>query len=189
MQDKDQKQRKVPLWEIFLVFCKVGVLTFGGGYAMLPIINKEAVENRAWASTEEIMDYYAVGQCLPGLIAVNTAVFVGDKLRGKKGGVVAALGVALPSLVIIMLIAALLKPFMNNPIVQKAFIGVRIAVAALIIKTIITMWKTGIKDLFAVLVFAGVFLLSVFTGISTVLLILLAVALGIVVKVFLKKDR
>ncbi len=187
MEDRNQKPKNASLWEIFIVFCKVGALTFGGGYAMLPIISKEAVDNRGWATQEEIMDYYAIGQCLPGLIAINTAVFVGDKLRGKKGGIVAAFGVALPSLVIIVLIAAVLKPFMSNPIVQKAFAGVRVAVAALIVKAIITMWKTGIKDLFAVAVFAAVFVLSAFTGTSTILIIVAAVVMGIIVKVIIKK--
>lgn len=187
--EKELKQKKPSWWEIFTVFIKVGALTFGGGYAMLPIINKEAVDRRGWVTQEEIMDYYAVGQCLPGMIAINTAVFVGDKIRGKRGGIVAALGVAFPSLVIIMIIAAALTPFVNHPIVQKAFMGVRIAVAALIIQSIATMWKKGIKDIYTLIAFIIVFMLSAFTKISTVLLIIAAVVFGIVVKVFAHKGK
>ncbi len=171
------------------MFCKISALTFGGGYAMLPIINKEAVERRGWLTQEEVMDYYAVSQCLPGMIAINTAVFVGDKLRGKRGGIIAALGVAFPSLIIIMAIAAVLAPYMTHPIVQKAFIGVRVAVAALIIQTIATMWSKGIKDIVTVIIFIVAFALSAFTSISTVLIIVCAVAVGIVVKVFARKVK
>ncbi len=189
MKDADQTNKKASLWELFVVFSKIGALTFGGGYAMLPIINKEAVERRGWVTQEEIMDYYAVSQCLPGLIAINTAVFVGDKLRGKRGGIVAALGIAFPSLVIIMVIAALLAPYMNHPIVQKAFIGVRIAVAALIIQSIATMWKKGVKDIFTLVTFIVALILSVLTDISIVLIIVCAVVFGIVVKVFIRKEQ
>lgn len=171
------------------MFCKISALTFGGGYAMLPIINREAVERRGWLTQEEVMDYYAVSQCLPGMIAINTAVFVGDKLRGKRGGIVAALGVAFPSLVIIIAIAAVLAPYMSHPIVQKAFIGVRVAVAALIIQTIATMWNKGIKDVFTAIVFIVAFVLSAFTDISTVLIIVCAVVLGIIVKVFVRRGK
>lgn len=156
---------------------------------MLPIINKEAVERRGWITQEEVMDYYAVSQCLPGIIAINTAVFVGDKLRGKRGGIVAALGVAFPSLVILMIIAAVLAPYMSYPIVQKAFIGVRVAVAALIIQSIATMWKKGVKDVFTAIIFAVAFALSALTDISTVLIIVCAVVAGIVIKVFAKKGK
>lgn len=185
-----KKELKQPsLWEIFIVFSKIGALTFGGGYAMLPIINKEAVERRGWITQEEVMDYYAVSQCLPGIIAINTAVFVGSKLRGKRGGIIAALGVTFPSLVIIMIIAAVLAPYMNNPIVQKAFIGVRVAVAALIIQSIATMWKKGVKDVFTAIIFAVAFALSALTNISTVLIIVCAVVVGIVIKVFARKGK
>ncbi len=188
MEKRKPEYIQPSLWEIFLVFCKVGVLTFGGGYAMLPIINKEAVERKKWVTQEEVMDYYAVGQCLPGIIAINTAVFVGDKIRGKKGGIVAALGVTFPSLVIIMTIAAALSQFMHLPVLQKAFYGVRIAVAALIIETIVKMWKKGIKDIFTFISFSVAFILSAFADVSTVLIIVGAVLFGIIVKTFARKE-
>ena len=96
------------LWELFITFAKVGVMTFGGGYAMLPILQREVVENKKWASEEELVDYFAIGQCTPGVIAVNTATFVGQKRRGVAGGILATLGVVFPSLVIICILAGLL---------------------------------------------------------------------------------
>ena len=125
------------LWELFLTFAKVGVMTFGGGMAMLPILQREVVENKGWATDEELTDYFAIGQCTPGIIAVNTATFIGYKQRGVLGGIVATLGVILPSLVIIMVIASVLENFAQIPIVQHAFAGINVAVAALIVQAVV----------------------------------------------------
>ena len=97
--------------ELFLTFAKVGVMTFGGGYAMLPILQREVVDNKKWATEEEIMDYFAIGQCTPGIIAVNTATFIGQKYKGVLGGIIATLGVAFPSLIIISLLAGIIEAF------------------------------------------------------------------------------
>ena len=99
------------LWELFYTFAKVGVMTFGGGMAMLPILQREVVEDRHWATEEELMDYYAIGQCTPGIIAVNTATFIGQKRKGTIGGIVATLGIVFPSLVIISILASLITNF------------------------------------------------------------------------------
>lgn len=99
------KKEKTSLWLLFWTFAKMGVMTFGGGYAMLPILQREVIDNRGWATEEELMDYFAIGQCTPGIIAVNTATFIGQKLRGIAGGITATLGVVFPSLVIISLLA------------------------------------------------------------------------------------
>ena len=99
------------LFELLLVFARIGAVTFGGGYAMLPILQRELVEKRGWVTEEEIMDYFAIGQCTPGVIAVNTATFVGIKLRGYPGAVFATVGIVLPSIVIITLIAAVISNF------------------------------------------------------------------------------
>ena len=119
------------LFDLFWTFCKIGALTFGGGYAMLPLIQREIVENKKWSTEKEILDYYAVGQCTPGVIAVNTATFIGYKLRGIIGGIVATLGVIFPSIVIILIIATFLQNFADLAIVQSAFAGIRVAVVAL----------------------------------------------------------
>ncbi|MBP3925823.1 MAG: chromate transporter, partial [Clostridium sp.] len=112
--------------DLFLTFARIGGLTFGGGYAMLPMLQREVVEKRGWATEEELMDYYAIGQCTPGIIAVNTATFVGQSTAGTIGGIIATLGVVFPSLIIITLIAAFLQNFAQLPIVQNAFAGIRV---------------------------------------------------------------
>ena len=134
------------LAELFLTFAKVGVMTFGGGYAMLPILQRELVEKKNWATEDELADYYAVGQCTPGIIAVNTATFVGSSQAGIPGGIVATLGLVFPSLVIIMVIAAFLKSFMHLEAVGHAFNGVRAAVTALILVSVIKLYKGAVKD-------------------------------------------
>ena len=111
--------------ELFLTFAQVGVCTFGGGYAMLPILQREVVEKKGWVTAEELADYFAIGQCTPGVIAVNTATFVGAKRKGSLGGVVATLGMVFPSIVIITLIAAFLRNFAHMPNLGHAFAGVR----------------------------------------------------------------
>ena len=116
------------LLDLFFTFARIGGLTFGGGYAMLPMLQKEVVEKRKWATEEEIMDYYAIGQCTPGIIAVNTATFVGQSTAGIAGGIFATLGVVFPSLIIITLIAAFLQNFAELAVVQYAFSGIRVCV-------------------------------------------------------------
>ena len=127
---------------LFLTFAKVGVMTFGGGYAMLPILQREVVENKGWATDEELTDYFAIGQCTPGVIAVNTATFIGQKQRGIAGGIVATLGVVLPSFLLLLLIAAVLRNLMKYRGVEAFLSGVRPCVVALILATAVTMGLT-----------------------------------------------
>ncbi len=149
--------------DLFLTFAKVGVMTFGGGYAMLPILQREVVEDKQWCSEEELADYFAIGQCTPGIIAVNTATFVGTKQKGNLGGVIATLGVVFPSVVIITIIAAFLRNFAHIPAIQHAFNGVRAAVVALIASSVLKLGKTTVKDGPSVCVFLLVLALSVFS--------------------------
>ena len=132
--------------DLFFTFSKIGVCTFGGGYAMLPILQRELVDNKGWATQEELADYYAVGQCTPGVIAVNTATFVGYNRLGWLGGIVATLGVVFPCLVIIIAIAAFLSNFMHLPVVVHAFNGVRAGVVALILSSVLKLLKTSLVD-------------------------------------------
>lgn len=148
--------------QLFWTFAQVGVCTFGGGYAMLPILQREVVEKKGWATAEELADYFAIGQCTPGVIAVNTATFVGAKRKGTLGGIVATLGMVFPSVVIITLIAAFLRSFAHIPAVGHAFAGVRAAVVALIASSVLKLGKTTVKDLTSVCIFVVVLLLSVF---------------------------
>ena len=134
------------LLDLFLTFAKMGAMTFGGGYAMLPILQREVVEKKKWATEDQLADYYAVGQCTPGIIAVNTATFVGASQAGIPGGIVATLGVVFPSILIILAIAAFLSGFMQLEAVAHAFNGVRAGVVALILVSIIKLFKGAVKD-------------------------------------------
>ena len=168
------------LWQLFLAFARVGVMTFGGGYAMIPILEREIVDRHGWATGEELMDYYAVGQCTPGVIAVNTATFIGYKVAGTLGGVVATLGVIFPSVVIITVIAGVLTHFADIPAVQSAFAAVRVCVCVLIFNAVVKLWKGAVKDKAALALFLLVFILSIFLKISPVFYVLFCALAGIV---------
>ena len=168
------------LLTLFLSFAKVGVMTFGGGYAMIPILEREIVERHGWASSEELMDYYAVGQCSPGVIAVNTATFIGYKVGGNPGGIIATLGVVFPSLVIITLIAGILTNFADVPAVKSAFTAIRVCVCVLIFNSVLKLWKAAVKDRAALVMFSVVLLLSLLFDISPVVFVLMCGAAGVV---------
>jgi chromate transporter len=168
------------LWKLFLAFARVGVMTFGGGYAMIPILEREIVDRHGWATEEELMDYYAVGQCTPGVIAVNTATFIGYKVAGTVGGIVATLGMVFPSLVIITLIAGILTNFADVPAVKSAFAGIRVCVCVLIFNAVLKLWKKAVVDKITLVLFLGVFLLSVFFDISPIVFVVFCAAAGIV---------
>lgn len=170
------------LLEMFLTFAKVGVMTFGGGMAMLPILQREVVENKGWATDEELTDYFAIGQCTPGVIAVNTATFIGQKHAGIMGGIVATLGVVFPSLVIITALAGLITSFSHLEWVQNAFAGIRVCVCVLILNATLKLWQGAVKDVWGVLIFAAVLAASIFTDISPVIFVLLAAVAGIVIR-------
>lgn len=170
------------LMDLFIAFARVGVLTFGGGYAMLPILQREIVEKNNWATDEELMDYYAIGQCTPGVIAVNTATFIGQKNKGIIGGIMATLGVVMPSLIIITAIAAFISNFSDLAIVKNAFDGVRVCVCVLIFNAVVKLWKSSVVDKATMIIFIGVFLGSVLTDLSPVLFIVIAALAGIIVK-------
>ena len=177
----DYSQMK-ELFDLFWTFCKIGALTFGGGYAMLPIIQREIVENKKWSTEKEILDYYAVGQCTPGVIAVNTATFIGYKLRGITGGIIATIGVVFPSLIIILTIASFLQNFADMAILQSAFAGIRVAVVALIITTVIKLLKSSVKDYLGSIIAIITFIISAFIGLSPVYVVIAAGLTGFISK-------
>lgn len=169
--------------DMFLTFAKVGVMTFGGGYAMLPILQREVVDSKGWATEEELMDYFAIGQCTPGIIAVNTATFIGQKNRGVLGGIIATLGLVFPSLVIITLLAGVIEAFSHLEWIQHAFGGIRVCVCILILNAVMKLLKKAVIDVPTALIFALVALGSFFlSGISPVYYVLAAAAAGIVLK-------
>ena len=176
------------LLDLFLIFARIGGFTFGGGYAMLPMMQKELVEKKKWISNDDLLDYFAIGQCTPGIIAVNTATFVGHKTKGLLGAIFATLGVITPSIIIIGCIAAFISNFQDLEIVQHAFGGIRAAVVALILSAVIKVSKKSIVDIFTVIVFLAVALLSVFTDLSPVIFVVAAAVCGIIIKVSKEKS-
>ena len=154
--------------DLFLTFAKVGVCTFGGGYAMLPILQREVVEKKGWVTEEEVTDYFAIGQCTPGIIAVNTSVFIGHRQRGVPGGLAAALGVVFPSFVVITIIAAFLTKFATYPVVQHALAGINAAVVALIAVSVLKLGQTNLRGRPAVCILLGVLVLGELAGLLNV---------------------
>ena len=175
------------LIELFFVFSKIGLFTFGGGYAMLPMLQKEIVEKHKWATEDELMDYFAIGQVTPGIIAINTSTFVGHKRKGIIGGIVATAGMVFPSLIIITLIAAFLRNFADYKPVQYAFNAVRACVCVLIFEAVIKMSKKSVTDKFCLMVFLVVIVLSLTNWLSPALLVVLAGISGIIAKNFIKR--
>ena len=174
-------EEKTSLWSLFLTFAKVGVMTFGGGYAMLPILEREVVTNHNWTTSEQMLDYYAIGQCTPGVIAVNVSTFIGYKKRGILGSIVATFGVIFPSIVIITSLASVLKMFQDNIYVKKAFEGIRIAVCALMITAVINLVKKAVSSVGTAIVAVCALLLQLFLGISPVVIVICTISFGLLI--------
>jgi len=167
-------------WQMFITFVRIGAFTIGGGYAMIPLIQREVVQVRKWISPKEFIDMLALAQSAPGVIAINTAIFIGYKIKGIRGSIVTALGCALPSFVIILLIAMVFSNFKDNAIVERIFKGIRPVVVALIAAPLYNMaksagvnWKTIIIPLLAALLIWGL-------NISPVWIVMAAIAGGII---------
>ena len=173
---------------LFWTFAQIGACTFGGGYAMLPLLQKEVVEKYHWATEDELMDYYAIGQCTPGIIAVNTATFVGYKTLGVLGGIFATLGVVFPSLVIIMIIASFLKNFASSTLVNQAFAGIRVCVCVLIFDAVLKLGKKSLINKTAYIIFGIVILFSLFTKIPTAVLVVASGIVGYVLFLIAQKN-
>ena len=171
------KKEKTSLWLLFWTFAKMGVMTFGGGYAMLPILQREVIDTE-----EELMDYFAIGQCTPGIIAVNTATFIGQKLRGVAGGITATLGVVFPSLVIISLLAGLITSFSHLTWVQDTFSGVQVCVCVLIFNAVVKLLKKSVIDKRTAGIFLIVLVGGVVLNISPVWFVVAAAVAGVILK-------
>ena len=168
------------LMNLFWTFCRIGGLTFGGGYAMLPMLQKEVVETHKWATEQELLDYYAVGQATPGIIAVNTATFIGYKEKGILGAIFATSGVVFPALIIIMSIAGFIDSFSDSNIVQHAFSGIRVAVGVLILNALVKMVKGSVKDILGIILFVATFIISIVFNISVVYIVVASALIGII---------
>lgn len=169
--------------QLYWAFLRIGGLTFGGGLAMLPMLKFELVEKKNWITEEDLLDCYAIGQCTPGIIAVNTATYVGYKKKGVMGGIVSTLGMVTPSLVIITLVAMCLQAFMENIWVQHALMGVRAVVCALMLNTVLTLAQKSLANKTCYVICILAFLLAMFTGIPTVCIVILAALCGILIQV------
>lgn len=176
------------LFSFYMIFFRMSAVTFGGGYAMLPILRREFVDNLGWMDEETIMDYYALSQSLPGLIAINVSVFIGYRYKGVLGAVVAALGMVSPCIIIITAIAMFLSGFRDNIYVQRALGGVSVCVVALILQAVLGLWKKGVKDKLGILIFAVIFALNLLTDISPIVLVIGCGVVGVIAGA-LRKDK
>ena len=175
------------LLQLYLIFFKLGIVNFGGGYALLPLLQKELVENYKWATDEEIIDYYAIGQCTPGAIAINVSTFIGYKVKGVLGGIAATLGFISPAFIIIFVIGTILSNFSDIPQVQSAFKAIRVCVFVLILSAILKLKKKSVVDTITGITAAIVFILSTFTDIPLFVFVILAGALGVVYNLYKQK--
>ncbi len=174
----DSKFKKI--WTIFITFFRIGAFTFGGGYAMIPLIQQEVVEKHKWITDDDILDIIAIAESTPGPIAINTATFVGYRACGVLGSFFATLGVVLPSFCIILFIAYVLKEFQNIKAVQFAFNGIRAGVLALLLKSIWTMYKKCPKSPLAYILMAAAFTLTAFLDVDVLLVIIGCAVVGLI---------
>lgn len=168
--------------KLFCTFFKIGICTFGGGYAMLPMLEREIVEKNNWATNDEILNYYAIGQCTPGIIAVNVSTFIGYKLHGVLGAIFSTLGLITPSLIIITFIASILDNIAQTPIVIHIFNGIQLVVLALVLNAVIKIWKGSIKDILSFSIFLVVIILSLLFNLSPTIGVIIAALLGLLIK-------
>lgn len=173
--------KKERLIDLYWSFFKIGGLTFGGGLTMLPMLEYELVQKRKWVEEDELLDCYAIGQCTPGIIAVNTATFVGYKKRGVIGGIFSTLGMVSPSILIITIVALFLEQFMDNVIFQHALMGVRGVVCALMLNTVLNLGKKSLKDAASWIICCIIFILAMFTPIPTIILVVCSAIAGIII--------
>jgi len=172
------------LWKIFITFFKIGLFTFGGGGVLIAWIENELVQQKKWLSDEDFLDYYAISQCTPGIIAVNVATLVGYHVRQKIGATVATIAVILPSVLVITLIAVFMQDLVKNETVVHAFNGIRASVIAVIIGVVMQMLRKNIKNPIAMIIFATAFLLLIIFNISPFLMILFGCIAGLVYQKF-----
>lgn len=167
------------LWKLYSVFFRVGFFTIGGGYAMLPMLRKEVVERYEWATDEEMMDYFAIGQSTPGIIAINTSTFIGYKKAGIIGAIFSTLGMVTPSWIIIISIAMFFERFSDNTYVQSAFMGIRVVVVVLIVNAVIRMGKKSITNWITLAMAIGAFLFVILTSLSPIYVVLVSAFIGV----------
>lgn len=177
---ENMKERISKLWQLFATFFKIGAFTFGGGYAMIPLIQHEAVENHGWITDDDILEIIAIAESTPGPVAINAATFVGYRTCGFWGAACATFGVVLPSFVVILLISYVLRQFQNIKAVQYAFNGIRVGVLALLLKALVNMYQKSPKGWAAYVVMAGAFVLTAFLKVNVFLVIVACAVFGLI---------
>lgn len=177
------------LLTLYALFFKMGLVNFGGGYALLPLLQKELVEKRGWATEDELADYYAIGQCTPGAIAVNVSTFIGYKIKGVFGGIVATLGFVSPAFIIIVIIASILNQFADIPQVQSAFKAMRVCIFVLVLSAILKLAKKSIVDKITLGIALAVLLLAIFTPVPLYVYVIVAGVIGIFVGLYRDKHK
>ena len=175
------------LWQVFLSFFKIGAFTFGGGYAMIPLIQNEAVEQRHWVTDDDILEVVGIAESTPGPIAINSATFVGYKAAGVLGSVCATLGVVLPSFVIILVLSFVLRQFQELEAVRYAFFGIRAGVLALLVKALWTMYQKSPKGWVSYVVMAASFLLTAVFDFNVIFVIIGCAVFGLVTSLYLER--
>ena len=174
------------LLDLYITFARIGCVTFGGGYAMLPILERELVDKRHWTTMDDLRDYFSIGQCTPGIIALNVSTFIGEKKKGIPGALCATTGFLTGPVTIILIIAAFLTNFAEQPIVQHAFAGIRVCVCVLIVQAVLRLWKSSVVDAFSLFLYLLIFVLNAFSGVLPVkipaaVLVIIAGVIGVVV--------
>lgn len=177
----EEKMKRIPkMLSLFFTFLKIGLFTFGGGYAMIPLIQRETVDNKKWINDEDMLEIIAIAESTPGPIAINAATFIGYRVGGFFGALAATVGVVLPSFVIITAISFVLAAFQNVVWIRYAFNGIRAGVLALIVKALWSMYKQSPNGIFAYLIMLGAFVVTAFLPVNVIFMILFCAAAGIV---------
>lgn len=182
------------LLELYLAFLKIGAVNFGGGYAMLPLLERDLVQDRGWTTTQDLTDYFAIGQCTPGLIALNVSTFIGSRRKGIPGAIAATVGFVTTPIVIILIIATFLQGFADYPVVQNAFAGIRVCVCVLIVQAVLRLWNKSVVDKTTLILYLGVFLMTALSGvlplaIPAAVLVIISGMLGVIIGGFRDKNK
>ena len=181
------------LLDLYLTFVRIGCVNFGGGYAMLPLLERELVDKRHWTTMDDLRDYFSIGQCTPGIIALNVSTFIGEKKGGVIGALCATAGFLTGPILIILMIATFLSNFADLPIVQHAFAGIRVCVCVLIVQAVLRLWKKSVVDGFTLLLYLVIFVLNAFSGVLPVkipaaVLVICAGVIGVLASMLKRKE-
>lgn len=183
--DKDYNYFMI-YWQLFISWFKISITTFGGGYSMLPMIEREIIKERGWVSNEEVLECYSIGQITPGIISVNAATLVGYKVKGTFGALCSTLGIVAPSVMLVSILSSIILQFYNDPIVLHALAGIQIGVCVLLVGSVYKMACASIKDYFSLIIFVMTFLVAFLTDISVIYIVIAILVAGLVFS-FIKK--